>query len=60
MKKFDIHDISQINSFFKNKNRIDLKKDLKKIKAIPGTNKTQVARVLRISRKIVQNLWDSK
>ena len=60
MEKFDIHDRSQINSFFKNKNRIDLKKDLKKIKSIPWTNKTQVARVLRISRKIVQNLWDSK
>ena len=60
MKKFNLHDINQINSFFKNKNRIDLQKDLKIIKSIPWTNKTQVARVIRVSRKIVQNLWDSK
>lgn len=59
MKKFDISDISQIGVFFKYRDRNDLKEDLEKIKTIPGTNKTQVARVIRIGRKVIQNLWNS-
>lgn len=59
MKKFDISDISQIGVFFKNRDRNNFKEDLEKIKTITGTNKTQVARVIRIGRKVIQNLWDS-
>ena len=59
MKKFDISDINQIGVFFKYRDRNDLKEDLEKIKTIPGTNKTQVARVIRIGRKVIQNLWNS-
>lgn len=59
MKKFGISDLSKIGVFFKNRDRNNLKEDLKKIKTIPGTNKTQVARVIRIGRKVIQNLWNS-
>ena len=59
MEKFDIADISQIGLFFKNRSRDNLKEDIQKIKSIIGTNKTQVARVIRLGRKVIQNLWDA-
>lgn len=58
MEMFNINDINQIGIFFKNKTRDVLKEDLKKIKSIIGTNKTQISRVIRIGRKIIRNLWE--
>ena len=54
MKKFNLSSIGQINSFFKNREMNFLKDDLKKITSINGTNITQIARVIRISRKLIQ------
>ena len=59
MKKFDIGDISDIAMFFKNRSKEELKKDIKIIKNINGTYKTQVSRVIRINRKLVGKFWDS-
>ena len=57
MKKFNISGISQIDSFFKNKPQHTLKKYIKIICTISGTNITQVSRVIRINRKLIEKLW---
>ncbi len=56
MKKFNLSNIGQINLFFKTRNKLLLKEDLKKISSINGTNITQISRVIRISRNIIQRL----
>lgn len=58
MKKFGIFDVKDVVIFFKNKNRKELEKALQVIKNIKGTNKSQVARILRINRKFVSDVWD--
>ena len=58
MKKFEIFDVKDVVIFFKNKNRKELEKALLVIKNIKGTNKSQVARILRINRKFVSDVWD--
>ena len=58
MKEFKICDIKDVAIFFKNKSKEELEKDLKVIKNIKGTNKSQVARILRINRKFVCDVWD--
>ena len=58
MKEFKICDIKDVAIFFKNKNRKELEKALQVIKNIKGTNKSQVARILRINRKFVSDVWD--
>lgn len=58
MKKFEIFDVKDVVIFFKNKNRKELEKALQVIKNIKGTNKSQVARILRINRKFVSDVWD--
>lgn len=59
LKKFGISDIKQMESFFKNKPKDLLNKDLQKIKLIKGTTKAQIARILRINRKFLDNLYNS-
>ena len=56
MKKFNLSSIGQINLFFKNREPAFLKEDLKKITSINGTNITQIARVIRINRNLIQKL----
>lgn len=56
IKKFNLSSISQINLFFKNRDINLLKDDLKKITSINGTNITQIARVIRINRKLIKRL----
>ena len=56
MKKFNLSSIGQINLFFKNREPDFLKEDLKKITSINGTNITQIARVIRINRNLIQKL----
>ena len=58
MKKFEIFEVKDVVIFFKNKNRKELEKALQVIKNIKGTNKSQVARILRINRKFVSDVWD--
>lgn len=58
MKEFKICDIKDVAIFFKNKSKEELEKDLKVIKNIKGTNKSQVARILRVNRKFVSDAWD--
>ena len=58
MKKFKIENISDIPIFFKEKNKLKLETYIKEIKYIKGTNKTQVARVIRVGRKIIERIWN--
>lgn len=55
-QKFNLTNINQINLFFKTRNKVLLKEDFKKISSINGTNITQIARVIRISRNVIQRL----
>ena len=57
MKIFDINDVRDVPSFFKNRQREQLEHDIHKIKSIKGTNKTQVARLIRRDRKTVEKFW---
>ena len=58
MKKFKICDTSDVVIFFKNMSKEELEKYLGAIKDIKGINKSQVARILRINRKFVSDVWD--
>jgi len=59
MKKFKIDNVNQVPFFFKSQNKDELTEIMKRIRKIKGTNKTQVARVIRINRKIVEKMWNS-
>ena len=59
MMRFGIADINDVVRFFKTKSKRELIEDLKAIKKVKGARKTQVARVLRINRKIVNKIWES-
>ena len=59
MMKFEIADINDVVRFFKNKSKDELIVDLKMIKKIKGARKTQVARILRINRRLVNKIWES-
>lgn len=59
MKIFNINDVDKVVNFFKDHDKYELKSDIEKIKKIRGTNKTQVARVIRVNRKIVAKFWDN-
>ena len=57
MQMFDIRQISEISNYFRNHTKEELKNDIQRIKRIKGTNKTQVARIIRISRWIMDKFW---
>ena len=57
MEIFNIIDVSEISTFFKNRTKEQLEEDICKIRKIKGTNKTQVARIIRISRWTIEKLW---
>lgn len=46
-----INDFSKLNKFEKEEIIFDLKK-------LPGTNKTQLSRVIRVSRRIIERIWE--
>lgn len=56
-KKFKIDSISDIPIFFKDKDEPEIKTYIEEIKKIKGTNKTQVARVIRIGRRMINRIW---
>ena len=58
-KMFKIKDVIGIPFFFKNLSKPELIECLSKIKFIKGTNITQIARIIRINRKIVEREWNS-
>lgn len=57
MKRFQIDLISNIPVFFKQQNVLEFEKIVKEMKNIAGTNKTQLARVTRIGRKVIERIW---
>ena len=60
MKKFKIEDVKDIPIFFKNRNKEELDRNIEELKHIKGTNKTQLARVTRMGRKHIGNVWEQK
>ena len=59
MKLFNINDVEKVPVFFKEQSKEELAENMKKIRKIKGTNITQVARVIRVNRKMVEKLWNS-
>jgi len=57
MQKFFINDVSEIPNFFKNLNKKELENNIAKLKNIKGTNKTQLARIIRVGRRIIEKIW---
>ena len=55
-RKFKINE-GDITTFFKDMKKEELKKYVKEIKDIQGTNITQVARVIRIGRSRIEKMW---
>ena len=58
MKIFDIKVNGEIAYFFKNLNKSELKEAVEKMKMIKGTNKTQLARIIRINRSVIERIWN--
>ena len=57
MKRFNIINIEDLSCYFKDLSLMQLKSAIKTISKIKGINKTQVARVIRVSRKIIEKFW---
>jgi len=60
MNKFQIKEHSDVPAFFKNKGGEELERCIQQIKNFQGINKTQVARVTRLGRSIVEKFWNKK
>jgi len=54
IKRFDIDNVQEIPSYFKNKTKEELKKILKELSNIKGTNITQIARITRLGRRSIE------
>lgn len=59
VKIFDITHSNEIPYFFKNLDKDQLKEYIKKIKNIKGTNKTQISRIIRINRCVIERIWNN-
>ena len=57
MKHFGISDSSDIPCFFRQKNEHEFKELISSLKQIKGTNKTQIARIIRVSRRQIEKYW---
>jgi len=57
VKIFDIKDVIEIPYFFKNLDKESLSKSIQKLKKIKGSNKTQLARIIRINRHVIERKW---
>lgn len=57
MQLFNINDVSEIPSFFKNASKEELALYIKKLKKVKGTNITQISRVIRIDRRRIEKNW---
>lgn len=58
VKLFDIEDVKEIPYFFKDMNREELCDAIQTLKKIKGTNKTQLSRIIRITRCIIEKMWE--
>ena len=58
MKIFDIRNVSDISYFFKGLDKKELIECNGKMKNIKGSNKTQIARIIRISRSDIERIWN--
>ena len=56
-KIFEIKEVIEIPYFFKKMNKTELCKAVEKIKKIKGTNKTQIARIIRVNRSVIERIW---
>ena len=59
MNMFKIDNVSEISNFFRNRTKEEFKNDIGRIRKIKGTNKTQIARIIRVSRWVLEKLWDN-
>ena len=57
MERFNIYDVNNFTKFFRNKGKEEVKQNIREIKNIKGTCKTQVSRVTGINRKMVGLIW---
>jgi len=57
-KIFEIKEVFEIPYFFKNLTKTGLEDAVKKLKEIKGSNKTQIARIIRINRSVIERIWD--
>ena len=57
---FDINETNEISQYFKDLSKQDIAKCIRKMREIIGTNKTQIARVTRINRYTIEQIWDEK
>lgn len=57
VKIFNIKDVTEIPYFFKDLDKESLSKSIEKLKKIKGTNKTQLARIIRINRHVIERKW---
>lgn len=55
---FNIDTMSEISTFFKKQTKEQLKENIRKVKRIKGTNKTQIARIIRVSRWTIGKIWN--
>ena len=58
MQKFNIKDVKGLEKYFKNMSKEELKQKIVVIKKIKGTNITQIARITRKSRRIIEGIWN--
>ena len=58
MKNFHIKDVNEISYFFKKIEKIELNECIGKMKKIKGSNKTQIARIIRINRIVIERIWN--
>ena len=58
MQKFNINDEKQLEKYFKNMSKEELKPKIVEIKKIKGTNITQIARITRKTRRIIEGIWN--
>lgn len=57
MRKFNINNIEDVPNFFKSQNKKDLEINLKELSKIKGINVTQVARITRLGRRVIEKSW---
>jgi len=57
MEMFKISDVSEVPTFFKNRNKEQLEDALKRIKKIKGISRRQVARIIRKDRATIEKYW---
>ena len=58
MQKFNIKDIIQFEKYFKNIPKEELNQKIMKIKKIRGITITQIARIIRRNRRLIEKMWN--